>query len=290
MPPPRPSSRRSSRRPAPAALAAAPAGAGRLLPGPQGLLLETNVVVGTSWWRVRMTPVGVLDWEAAHLPARFESASGDHGPWDSAGPAGGLAVSSGTWSLSPVYGVLPQRSLLVAAAPAAPAADGQAVIRVDSGVTWLDRQPPSERLPVAATVVTFSAVRGGSPLAPAPPAAFTVTDPAQVRHIAALIGTLPVYPISFFSSCPNDTGQELVLTFRAAAGGPALAVATVRIGGCPDVSLSIGGRTLPPLDEASTLAREALSDAGLRWPGYDQAAPGPGESPGPVLVTPMATP
>ena len=273
-----------------------PAGARRLTSDPAAASLlrqpptypgMRNLVDDVSFWRVAMAPTDLLDWEAAHLPRQFESGSGGTGPWGSGGYMNGPEYFDGSWSLPTVYWVLPDRTLLVAVEAIG---NGQSVVRVDAQVTWLDRQPASERLPSAATIVTFTAVRGSASYLPPAPAPATITDPAKVRRIAALVNSLPLYPQGY-PGCPRDTGQQLVLTFRARPGGPALAVATARLGGCPAVTLTIDGRQQPPLTGASTLARETLQAAGLHWPGYDQAgSSGPGENPGPIVSTTPADP
>ena len=43
---------------------------------------------------------------------------------------------------------VPERTMIVAVESVG---NGQSVVRVDAQVTWLDRQPESERLPAAAT-------------------------------------------------------------------------------------------------------------------------------------------
>lgn len=275
-----------------------PAGARRLasVPAAAGLLRQppyypgvNNLVDDVSWWRVPMAPVDMLDWEAAHLPARFGSRGQASGPWGSGGYINGPEYFDGSWSLPEVYWVLPERTMIVAVESVG---SGQSVVRVDAQVTWLDRQPASERLPAAATVVTFTAVRGSATYLPSAPPSATITGPARVRRIAALVNSLPLYPRGLSNpGCPLDSGQRLILTFRAKPGAPALAVATLALGGCPGVALTIGGRQQPPLTAASTLARQALQAAGLYWPGYDQAgSSGPGENPGPVVATTPAGP
>jgi hypothetical protein len=275
-----------------------PPGARRLASDPAAAILlrqpptypgVNNLVDDVSFWRVAMAPTDVLDWEAAHLPRQFESGSGGEGPWGSGGYINGPTEFDGSWSLPTVYWVLPDRALMVAVEAIG---NGQSVVRVDAQVTWLDHQPASERLPSAATIVTFTAVRGSASYLPPAPAPATITDPARVRRIAALVNSLPLYPQGMINpGCPMDAGQRLVLTFRARSGGPALAVAALELGGCPVVTLTIDGRQQPPLTGASTLARETLQAAGLHWPGYDQAdSSGPGETPGPIVSTTPAGP
>ena len=58
------------------------------------------------------------------------------------------------------------------------------------------------------------------------------------------------------------------LTFRAAVGGPALAVIQGDTGGCGGVSVTINGRPMPALGAAATMQRQVLAIAGVVWPGF----------------------
>ncbi len=79
-----------------------------------------------------------------------------------------------------------------------------------------------------------------------PPKPVTITDPAKVSELRALINSLPLIPPGMFS-CPAGFGDDLGMTFRARSGGPALAVATDVLSGCPMVTLTIGGKSQPAL-------------------------------------------
>jgi hypothetical protein len=75
-----------------------------------------------------------------------------------------------------------------------------------------------------------------------PPKPATITDPATIKRLTALIDGLPVFPAGAYESCPFDAGAQLVLTFSAARAGPALAVATVKLEGCQGVELTVRGQ------------------------------------------------
>ena len=64
-------------------------------------------------------------------------------------------------------------------------------------------------------------------------------------------------------SCPAAFGDNLVLTFRARPGGPALAVATDMLSGCAGVGLTLGGKSQPEL--AGVSGTRILGIAGLPW-------------------------
>ena len=74
----------------------------------------------------------------------------------------------------------------------------------------------------------------------------TITDPAKVRALTALINGLTLFPPGA-PDCPADFGGNLVLTFRAGPRTPALAVATVDLSGCDGVDLTIDGKSQPTL-------------------------------------------
>jgi hypothetical protein len=228
-----------------------------LLTKPLVLPVTPDLVDDTSWWQAPGSPQAVLGWERAHLP-RWFSATGSstlYGP-------GTTAAWSDSFSLPVIPAVLNSRQLLVEVASSG---SGQTAVRVDAQVTWLPVKPASERIPAAARVVTIAAIPGldATGRTPAP---VTITSAAAVRRIASLIDGLPVFPPGTHS-CPADTGRELRMTFRATAGGPALAVATADLDGCGGVGLTIGGATQPALSDGPSLAGQVLAIAGLHWTG-----------------------
>jgi hypothetical protein len=130
--------------------------------------------------------------------------------------------------------------------------------------------PAAGRIPQDAAVVTVTPYFG---LHPDPRAerldrAFTVTDPAKVARIAAVIDGLARFPAGTFS-CPIDFGGQMRLTFFARPAGPVLARLTAQYGGCGSVSVRIGGRDMPALsgypDSGPPLQQQVLAIAGVTW-------------------------
>ena len=181
----------------------------------------------------------------------------------SAGSAGSCVTTRWVvFSRPAVPGVLTRRQLEVSVA-----ADGaaRAAVRVDAVEEWLPPKPAGERIPASADVVTITPVQGLGPATGARPV--TITNPAAVARIAAVIDGLPLFPPGSYS-CPMDRGQAMRLTFRAAAGGPALAVIQSDSAGCRTVSVTINGRPMPALGPAAAMQRQVLAIAGVRWPGF----------------------
>jgi hypothetical protein len=136
----------------------------------------------TRWWRVPGRPPEVLAWTRAHLPPGFTPA--------------GTGTGSGSWTsvfaLPAVSDVLTQRELVVLAVRSG----SQTAIRVDAQVVWLPARPVAERVPPAARVLALTPVFGFSkdPRAERLDRAFTVTDPATVARIAAVVNGLTRFP------------------------------------------------------------------------------------------------
>jgi hypothetical protein len=211
----------------------------------------------TRWWRVPGRPQEVLAWVGAHLPPGFAPA--------------GTGTGSGSWTgmfaLPAVPGVLTQRELVVLAVRSG----SRTAIRVDAQVVWLPARPGAERVPPTAAVLTVNPVFG---LNPDPRAerldrAFTVTDPATVARIAAIVNGLTRFPDGTFS-CPFESGGQMRLTFSTRPGGPVVARLTAQYGGCGIVSVRIGGRDMPGLSEyprsGPPLQQQVLAIAGASWP------------------------
>jgi hypothetical protein len=235
---------------------AVPAGARRLprapdaLKAPMTTLVSTALVDDVSFWRAPGQPQAVLAWEQAHLPRRFTPEDADFGPpsWDR------------TFSLSPVPGVLSARDLVVEVTGAG---TGQTAIRVDAQVSWQPPRPASERVPPAARVVTITPLPSLGPRARRPAAPVTITGPAVVRRLAALVDSLQLSTIGD-APCPAALGGGIRLTFLARAGGPPLAVAQGPAA-CGTVQFSAGGKPQPALQLTDSFIPQVLKLAGLHW-------------------------
>jgi hypothetical protein len=235
---------------------AVPPGAQRLskapgaLKGPITTVVSTALVDDVSFWQAPGQPLAVLAWEQAHLPRRFTLGDADFGPpsWDR------------TFSLTPVPGVLNARDLVVEVTGAG---TGQTAIRVDAQVSWQPPRPAAERVPPAARVVTITQLPSLNPHARRPPAPVTITGPAVVRRLAALVDSLQLSTIGN-APCPAAFGGGIRLTFRARAGGPPLAV-TQGPAACGTVQFSAGGTRQPALQITDSFIPQVLKLAGLHW-------------------------
>jgi hypothetical protein len=100
--------------------------------------------------------------------------------------------------------------------------------------------------------------------------AFTITDPATVARIAAVInGFDPVGPGAY--SCPASTSDPTMqLTFRTSLGGPVVASVTAEYQGCQWVWVTIGAHTLPALFQYTIseqpMQQRVLTIARVSWP------------------------
>jgi hypothetical protein len=243
---------------------AVPSGARKLAAPPaadKGALKTAIQIPGTpdlvdkaDWWLAPGEPLQVLAWERTHVSHRYSA----EGTASVSGPAGSKQIWSDMFSLPGVTGVLDSRELVVEVVQ-----DGdKTAIRVDAQVTWQPAVPASEKVPATAKAVTISMNLGANQGGKKPPKPVTITDPAKVARLRALINSLPLSPPGVFS-CPAGFGDALGLTFRARPAGPALAVATDMLSGCPAVDLIIGGKSQPSLDGAS--GTQILKIAGLSW-------------------------
>lgn len=237
-------------------LSAAPSVGNGVLKAPAQTLGTPDLVDKAEWWIASGAPQGVLAWEARHLSHRFSSGG--------AGTGYGRSIAT-TWfqvfSLPGIPGVLDSRELVVLVVQD----EGKTAIRVDAQVAWLPARPASEKVPAAAKAVTISVDPGLNQGGRKPQKPVTITDPAKVRALTALINGLALFPPGAFD-CPADFGGNLVLTFRAGPRTPALAVATVHFAGCDGVDLTIDGKSQPSLAGPGTdTGPQILKTAGLPW-------------------------
>jgi len=215
----------------------------RKLPGPPtgqanqmkhitGSSASPNWIDKTGFWQVKGDPQQVLAWTASHVGRTHTTG----------GLATNLPVSGQpetVWERDYVLPAVPAvedtRELTVEVADAG---NGQTAIRVDAQVTWLPARQASEVVPAAATAVTLSVIPDGN-LNKKPPQPVTITSPAAVHRIIAMVNALPVFPPGP-RECGINQGTELVLTFLAAPQGRVLATALVQTGYCEEVFFTVG--------------------------------------------------
>ena len=213
-----------------------------------------DLVVKADWWLAPGKPQQVLAWEAKHVSHRYSLG----GSGTVTGPVASDSIWYDMFSLPDITGVLDSRELAVTVVQDG----GKTAIRVDAQVTWQPAVPASEKVPAAAKAVTISMGLGLNQRGKKPPKPVTITDPAKVDELRAIINSLPLSPPGIFN-CPAAFGDNLVLTFRARPGAPALAVATDTLSGCAGVDLALGGKSQPEL--AGVSGTRILGIAGLPW-------------------------
>lgn len=98
------------------------------------------------------------------------------------------------------------------------------------------------------------------------PAPVTLTDPARVSKIVRLVDSLPLNP-GGGHGCLNENGTGITLSFLGHANGPVLATASDL--SCGYVEFAIRGRDAPLLSDPGSFTQQALSIAGVRWPGVN---------------------
>jgi hypothetical protein len=150
-----------------------------------------------------------------------------------------------------------------------------AAVAVAAGVTigltvWPAAGAAAGTIPPGARVVTVTPVFGRDPNISRHDLdhAFTITDPAQVARIAAVINGLAPFPIGELS-CAEDNGAAMRLTFKASPGGPVVATVLATYTGCSGVSRTDGPGTRLFEDYTSSgqqVQQLVLAIAGVRWP------------------------
>jgi len=102
---------------------------------------------------------------------------------------------------------------------------------------------------------------------------FTITDPAKVARIEAIINGLARFPIGILS-CARGNGAEMKMTFRTSRHGRVVATVLATYTGC--------ARVIPGPDEfprqdytrsGQQVQKLVLSIAGVRWPYTPDALP-----------------
>jgi hypothetical protein len=209
-------------------------------------LNSTTQVDAVGYWRVSGTATALQAWEKAHISRSFSGQDVIVGPpdWNT------------VYTLPAVPGVLPVREMN---AQFYDVGGGVTVIMADAMVSWQPPRPAAEVIPASVTAVTIA--QAGQP-AQGSPAPVTLTSAPVVRRLAALVNGLPVATVGDDVPCPSG-GPGLTLTFRAAAGGPAIAVAAP--GACGALSLRLRGKDEPALQPPASYNATVLKIAGLHW-------------------------
>jgi hypothetical protein len=262
-------------------LSSAPASSGGILKHKAFTAGADDQLDDVSFWRVPASAGSVLAFEKAHLPHQFTLSS-----WGSVGdtfatptpPKPGHPITSSfqprpignaygawldSWTLPLVPGVIALRELTVEVTDPS---SSVTYVRVDSNVAWIPARPASDKVPAGVTVVTITA----SPNMNHPegtPAPVTVTDPAKVATIVALLDGLSLNT-SGVHGCPAEEGKGITLSFRAKPNGPVLAAASEPIPSCGSVTFTIGGVQQPGLADWGTFASKVLAIAGVHWPSW----------------------
>jgi hypothetical protein len=251
-------------------LAGPPTGTWRDIGVPGGVIPTDGEVFVSSWWKVPGQPQAVLKWLLAHEPKPwYGGGRGSFGPVAEPGdvtpagqpPADVYQERNDTFEDFHGPAVIGEQQLIVEELQNGV---GQTYTRVDSLVSWTPPRPAAERVPASAKVVTITAEpMAGTAMPQGSPA--TVTDPATVARIAALVNGL--YRNVGLCAPPPPTPDRIELTFRAEPGGPPLATADADFRGCRQVSFSVPGTSaLPLLAEVNDrLVPAILSVAGLTW-------------------------
>jgi hypothetical protein len=135
---------------------------------------------------------------------------------------------------------------------------------------WPSGRAAAGTIPSDARVVTVTPVFGRDPNISRHHLdhAFTITDPAKVTRIAAIINGLAPFPVGVLS-CAEDNGAAMQLTFRTSLGGPAVSTVLATYTGCSGIS-SPDAPNLPFLEDYTSSGQQVqqlvMAIAGVRWP------------------------
>lgn len=205
-----------------------------------------------GWWLVATRLPSVLAFIRAHPPGGSQPGG--------SGSGGGPHIPPNeyvSFSLPPARGVLQSVELTVNAVSLH---DGATGVRADAQVVWIVPRRASERIPTGVHAIDITRTRRGQ----APSLSVSITDPAQVGKIVAMVDRLPrSQPGSY--SCPSEPVNPPVVTFtfRAAAAGAVLAqarevaFATGTGTPCEPMALSIRGRAEDSLEDGGTVLEKA---------------------------------
>jgi Protein of unknown function (DUF4232) len=136
------------------------------------------------------------------------------------------------------------------------ASAGGTAVRIDSWAAWLVPRPSWESVPATAQTVTVTA--NTSDGTHAYPIA-TVTDPATVKRLIALVDGLGIQQPGAVFGCPAIAANSpaIELSFSAAPGSPALATATQN--NCGSLEFTVGSRKGPMLADSVDLTARLWS-------------------------------
>lgn len=207
-----------------------------------GVPATPTAVDESAFWTLRASPQAVLAFVKASPPVGsklFVSGSGS-------GPGSpGYSYEGFQWPA--IANVIETRHLIVEVTALS---DGMTGVRADAEVVPITPRGSSERIPAGATRLSLaSTARGGHEIQIA-----TVTSPAKIRTVIALLDGLPLLPPDHPFECGPSSPEPVQLAFYARRGGAPLATAsfepylpTSTWGWCSTVGLTIDGRAMQPL-------------------------------------------
>ncbi len=206
-----------------------------------------------AWWTVPGDPASVIGAVEADPPAGARQGATQMTGNDQTGTS---AVTL-EYGWQPVGNVLGTRLLAVTFTRIGRGLTG---VLAESQSVWIVPRSVSERIPAATRVVQIASTVPGAPHG----GSVTITNPAHVRSIVALLNALPVaQPVEI--NCPAEMDPKTItMTFRASTSGGALAVLRfvddapwhpAYSDACAGVSLSIGGRRRAALDGGDFIER-----------------------------------
>ena len=230
-------------------------------------------VTTTRFYRTDATPAAIMASIRAGLPANVNGAN-----------SGSIGTDLNTAFEYPMVdaGSLGLRQLVVETSGTTDPGGGT-VVRIDAEVQSIAERLPGQAIPAAARVVDITRpAKTSLPGIVAPnrgrlhtaAVALTVTNAARVIALARDVAALPfsgnLKGVAF--SCPvfGTYGPIVTFTFRAKAGGPALA--TMRVEGatptivypCLTSTLIVGGHRQPAVMEGGVLLKQAGGLLGVK--------------------------
>jgi len=237
-----------------AGVATEPSGDSGFLKPMPALSADSARAVVDAWWRVTGDAAGVLAYIRAHPPAGATLA----GTGESGNTHTGVVAQSLDYEWPPIAGVLGQRELQITVMDLP---GGAAGVLAEAQSDWVVPRPSGERIPAAVREIDIAIARPQQPAGPAR----GVTGRARVRRIVALFNAMPITQPEV-TSCPAEMlsgSRTLTFTFRATAGGAALARATYvdypPLDGpsdqCKSIQLTIGGKAEDALTGGDFIAR-----------------------------------